>query len=195
MAEVTVEIGGLRTAIHTADAEIAEVVTRRYAGFLAEGPAAWRIEARRRPEGVVPMTDVTVRAGDAPGRLVLERHDFLATLDLRAHAGTLALGAVDHMAVDSFLRVTYSLALLERRAPRPRRKPGPRRARVGLQRTIGQRQDDADAAARRTPHCSATRSRSCGCATAGCAATARRSGASWASPGRTWRSTWPPSTS
>ena len=113
MAEVTVEIGGLRTAIHTADTEIAEVVARRYAGFLTGGPAHWRIEARRRPEGVVPITDVTVRSGDAPERLVLERHDFLATLDLRARAGTLALGEVDHMAVDSFLRVTYSLALLE----------------------------------------------------------------------------------
>ena len=112
MAEVTVAIGGLRTAIVTADAEIADVVARRYAGFLADGPAAWRIEARRRPEGVVPLTDVTVRPGGA-GRLVLERHDFHATLDLEARAGTLALGAVDHMAVDSFLRVTYSLALLE----------------------------------------------------------------------------------
>jgi len=113
MAELTVEIGGLRTAIQTADAEIADVVARRYAGFLAAGPADWRIEARRRPEGVVPVTDVTVRPGDGPDRLVVERHDFLAALDLRARAGTLALGAVDHMAVDSFLRVTYSLALLE----------------------------------------------------------------------------------
>jgi len=113
VAEITVEIGGVRTAIHTADAGIADVVARRYAGFLADGPAAWRIEARRRPEGVVAITDVTVRAGDAPERLVLERHDFLATLDLRARTGTLALGEVDHMAVDSFLRVTYSLALLE----------------------------------------------------------------------------------
>jgi len=112
VAELTVAIGGLRTAIVTADAEIADVVAHRYVGFLADGPAAWRIEARRRPEGVVPLTDVTVRPG-GPDRLVLERHDFHATLDLKARAGTLALGAVDHMAVDSFLRVTYSLALLE----------------------------------------------------------------------------------
>ena len=114
MAELTVEIGGLRTAIVTASREIAEVVERRYAGFLGEGPAAWRVEAGRRPEGVVPITDVTVRrAGGRPDCLVVERHDFLATLDLRARAGTLALGAADHVAVDSFLRVMYSLALLE----------------------------------------------------------------------------------
>jgi len=112
VAELTVAIGGLRTAIVTADAEIAEVVAHRYAGFLTDGPAAWRIEARRRPEGVVPITDVTVQP-NGPGGFVLERHDFHATLDLGARTGTLALGAVDHMAVDSFLRVTYSLALLE----------------------------------------------------------------------------------
>jgi hypothetical protein len=110
--ELTVEIGGLRTAILTADVAIAEVVARRYAGFLAGGPADWRLEARRRPEGVVPVTDVTVRE-TGRGRLVVERHDFHATLDLEARTGALALGAVDHMAIDSFLRVAYSLALLE----------------------------------------------------------------------------------
>lgn len=112
MAELTVEIGGLRTAIVAGDREIADVVARRYAGFLADGPADWRIEARRRPEGVVPITDVVVRDA-GPGRLTVERHDFEATLDLEARAGALALGAVDHIAVDSFLRVAYSLALLE----------------------------------------------------------------------------------
>jgi hypothetical protein len=112
VAEVVVEIGGLRTAIVTAQAEIAAVVTERYAGFLGEGPAAWRIEAGLRGEGLVPVDDVTVRPAGAR-RLRIERHDFVATLDLGARAGTLALGAVDHVAVDSFLRVAYSLALLE----------------------------------------------------------------------------------
>jgi len=110
--EVTVAIGGLRATIATTEPAIAEVVARRYAGFLADPPGDWRIEAGRRPEGLVPITDVTVRAA-TPERVVFERHDFQATLDLRRRAGTLALGAVDHMAVDSFLRVTYSLALLE----------------------------------------------------------------------------------
>jgi hypothetical protein len=111
VGERVVDIGGLRTAIVTEHPEIARVVERRYAGFLGDGPAAWRIEAGLRADGVVPLTDVVVRGG--PDRFVLERHDFLAVLDLPAHAGTLALGAVDHVAVDSFLRVMYSLALLE----------------------------------------------------------------------------------
>jgi hypothetical protein len=113
VAEVTVDIGGLRTAIATRDRRVAGVVSRRYAGFLSAAPADWRIEAGLRPGGVVPLEDVVVRAGDGPGRLVVERHDFLATLDLVARTGTLALGAVDRVAVDTFLRVAYSLALLD----------------------------------------------------------------------------------
>jgi hypothetical protein len=111
--EITVEIAGLRTAFLTQDAEVREVVAHRYAGFLASGPADWRIETGRRPEGLVGLEDVVVRADGGPGRLVVERHDFVATLDVSARAGRLALGAVDHIAVDTFLRVVYSLALLE----------------------------------------------------------------------------------
>ena len=109
------EIGGLRTTIQSSHAEVAAVVADRYAGFLTGGPAHWRIDTGLRAEGLVALEDVAVRgAGD--GRLTLERHDFVATLDLPARAGTLALGAVDPIAIDTFLRVAYSLALLESRA-------------------------------------------------------------------------------
>jgi hypothetical protein len=111
--EITVEIGGLRTALLTRDPEVLDVVAHRYAGFLSPGPPDWRIETGRRPEGLVGLEDIVVRPNGAPGRLTVERHDFLATLDLPARAGTLALGAVDDVAVDSFLRVACSLALLE----------------------------------------------------------------------------------
>jgi len=113
VTEITVAIGGVRTTIATRHPGIADVVARRYAGFLATGPADWRIEAGRRAEGLIDQVDVTVRAGDRDGRLVVERHDFVATLDLPARTAALALGAVDHMAVDTFLRVVYSLALLD----------------------------------------------------------------------------------
>jgi hypothetical protein len=112
VAEVTVEIGGVRAAFVTGDPAVAAVVADRYAGYLSAGPADWRFQAGRRAEGVVPIEDVVVR-DEGPGRLRVERHDFLATLDLRARAGTVALGAVDHVAVDTFLRVAYSLALLD----------------------------------------------------------------------------------
>jgi hypothetical protein len=110
--DVTVEIGGVRTAIVTRHPDIARVVAHRYRGFLSSGDPDWRIEADRRPEGVVPVADVAVRADGHPRRLRIERHDFLATLDLAAHTGTLQLGAIDRVAIDTFLRVAYSLTLL-----------------------------------------------------------------------------------
>jgi hypothetical protein len=113
VGDVTVEVGGVRAAIQTRHPEVADVVARRYAGFLSPEPAHWRIEAGLRPEGLVALEDVVVRAAGAPGRLTLERHDFVATLDVPARSGTLALGAVDDVALDTFLRVVYSVALLE----------------------------------------------------------------------------------
>jgi hypothetical protein len=112
VAEITVDIGGVRVAFLTTDDEVAAVVAERYAGFLTTAPAAWRVRTERRPAGLVPLEDVVVRRG-GPGRLEIERHDFLATLDLDTRTGTVALGAVDHVAVDTFLRVAGSLALLE----------------------------------------------------------------------------------
>jgi hypothetical protein len=112
VAEVTVDIGGVRTAIQSRHAEVTAVVADRYAGFLTEEPADWRIDTGLRPQGLVSLEDVVVRGAGA-GRLTLERHDFVATLDVPARAGTLALGAVDHVALDTFLRVAYSVALLE----------------------------------------------------------------------------------
>jgi hypothetical protein len=112
VAEVTVDIGGVRTAIQSRHPEVAAVVADRYAGFLTEEPADWRIDTGLRPQGLVALEDVVVRSAGA-GRLTLERHDFFATLDVPARAGTLALGAVDHVALDTFLRVAYSVALLE----------------------------------------------------------------------------------
>jgi hypothetical protein len=113
VAEVIVEIGGLRTALVTPEADIADAVADRYAGFLATGSVDWRIEADRRAEGLVKIPEVTVRGEREGQRFRVERHDFEAVLDLRERRGRVALGAVDHVALDTFLRVTYSLALLE----------------------------------------------------------------------------------
>jgi hypothetical protein len=110
--ELTVEIAGLRSSIVTRRSEVADVIGRRYRGFLSSAPPDWRIQADVRAEGVVALDDVVVRPAGGPRRLRVERHDFLATLDLDARAGSLWLGASDDIAIDTFLRVTYSLALL-----------------------------------------------------------------------------------
>ena len=112
MDELTVEIGGVRAAFLTRHPEVTNVIAERYRGFLTAAPPDWRIEAEARPEGVVALSDVAVRPADHPRRLRVERHDFLATLDLDARTATLQLGAIDHIAIDTFLRVAYSLALL-----------------------------------------------------------------------------------
>jgi hypothetical protein len=111
--DVTVEIGGLRTAFCTRDVGVREVVSRRYAGFLSGGPPDWQIEIGRRPGGLGSLEDVVVRSVGGRGRVSVERHDFAATLDLDAHAGAVSLRAVDEIAVDTFVRVASSLALLE----------------------------------------------------------------------------------
>jgi hypothetical protein len=110
--ELTLEIGGVRAAILTRHPEIARVIAHRYRGFLSSSHPDWRIEAEVRPEGVVALADVAVRPDGHARRLRIERHDFLATLDLDARTGTLQLGAIDRIAIDTFLRVAYSLALL-----------------------------------------------------------------------------------
>jgi hypothetical protein len=110
--ELTLEIGGVRAALLTRHPDIARLVARRYRGFLSSGTPDWRIEADVRPEGVVALADVAVRPDGHPRRLRIERHDFLAMLDLDARTGTLQLGAIDRIAIDTFLRVAYSLALL-----------------------------------------------------------------------------------
>jgi hypothetical protein len=110
--ELTLDIGGVRAAFLTRHPDIARVVAHRYRGFLSAGSPDWRIEVEARPEGVVALADVAVRPDGRPRRLRIERHDFLATLDLDARTGTLRLGAIDRIAIDTFLRVAYSLALL-----------------------------------------------------------------------------------
>lgn len=107
----TLEIGRLAAAILTRDPGVARLVRSRYAGFMVSRRPDWRIEVSRRPEGIVPIVDVEARPDGA--RLTLERHDFLASLDLSARSATVALGVVDAVALDAFLRVAWSLALLD----------------------------------------------------------------------------------
>jgi hypothetical protein len=130
VAELTLQIGGLRAAIVPLDPAVTDVVLERYAGFLCspgrgsgepcEGsplmtPPDWRLAVGRRPCGRVRLDDVVVRPLDGAGRrFECERHDFRATLDLDAREGEVELGAIDAVALDTMLRVVYSLALLER---------------------------------------------------------------------------------
>ena len=116
MAELTLQIGGLRTALAAQHPGITRLVADRYAGFLTTAAPDWRITVSPRACGRVPLEDVVVRALDGGGRrFACERHDFIATLDLDAREGAVELGALEAVALDTMLRVVHSLALLERR--------------------------------------------------------------------------------
>ena len=62
MGELSIEIAGLRTAILTRDAGVADVVRDRYKGFLSAGMADWQIEISAQPIGGRPL------AGEEIGR-------------------------------------------------------------------------------------------------------------------------------
>lgn len=114
MAEVSVRIAGLRTSILTRELEISNVVRGRYKGFLSAGTPDWRIEMGGQPAGPPPFAeDVVVTRNGGPARFSVTRADFVGTVDLREHCGTVTLTDPDEISVDAFLRILYSLALVE----------------------------------------------------------------------------------
>ncbi len=111
MAELLLDIAGLPTAIVSRDPRVIRLAEDRYAGFLADGEPAWRITVDDRPCPLQPGEDVVV-ARDGRERLDIRRYDFQATLDLGSRRGDVAFAELDEYALDSFLRVLYSLTLI-----------------------------------------------------------------------------------
>lgn len=114
MDELSIEIAGLRTGILTRDPEVAGVVRERYKGFLSAGTPGWRIELNA---AAVPRPSsagaVVVRRDGDRARFAVQRGDFDGTLDLGHRSGTVTLGDLSEVSIDSFLRIAYSLALLD----------------------------------------------------------------------------------
>ena len=114
MGEVRLGIGGLCTSILTPDSEVASLVRDRYKGFLSAETPDWRIEIGAQPAGGRPVAgDVMVRRDGGPARFLVERADFAGTVDLTKCSGSVALADANEFSVDSFLRIVYSLALVE----------------------------------------------------------------------------------
>jgi hypothetical protein len=112
--ELTLGIGGVLTAIAMRDAALADIVRQRYKGFLSSEEPRWRIALDL--DTVVPPAvpgDVVVRCDGHPARLAVERGDFSAILDLDRRCGRVALNAPNEFSIDSFLRIAYTLALLD----------------------------------------------------------------------------------
>jgi hypothetical protein len=114
VGELSFAIAGLRTGIRTRDPEVAGVVRERYKGFLSAGTPDWRIEmkAKAAPGPSFAGAVVVRRDGDR-ARFTVRRGDFAGTLDLSQRSGTVTLSDPGEVSIDSFLRITYSLALLD----------------------------------------------------------------------------------
>ena len=114
MGELSIEIAGLRTGILTRNPEIAEVVRERYKGFLSTGAPRWRIEMKAEAApGVSSLDDVVVTRDGGLARFLVARGDLAGTVDLEQRRGTVTLARPNEFSIDTFLRIVYSLALVE----------------------------------------------------------------------------------
>jgi len=112
VAELCLGIAGLRTAVVTPDPDLAGIVRGRFTGFVSSGPADWRLEISRPPGRLPSAGDVVVRRDGGPTRFSVERRDFAGTVDVGARRADVTL-TPDDVSLDSFVRILYSLALVE----------------------------------------------------------------------------------
>jgi hypothetical protein len=117
VAELTVAIAGLRTALLTSDPEIAAVIQARYKSFLSPHSPHWRIEmtARGAAATLTSSEDVEVRQEGGSRRFTVRRTDLTGSLDLGERRGHVSLVAGE-IAIESFLRIAYSLAFVAENA-------------------------------------------------------------------------------
>jgi len=117
MANLSIGIAGIRTAVVTGDHDIATAVRARFKAFLSPGDPAWRIAISPQP-GSLPFRDgVVVRRDGGHARFTVERDDFAGTVDLGKRTAEVVLtnraNVSSDVSIESFLRILYSLALVE----------------------------------------------------------------------------------
>ena len=116
MDELSLEIAGLQAGIFTQDPEVAGIVRERYKGFLSAatpaGTSGWRIEMDTAPTRSL-SDDVVVRREARPARFHVTRGHLAGTVDLGERRGTVSLPTPNEFSIDSFLRIVYSLALVD----------------------------------------------------------------------------------
>jgi hypothetical protein len=114
MDELSIEIAGLRTGIRTRDPAVAGFVRERYRGFLSAETPEWWIEMKAEavPSPSFVGNVAVVRDGERT-RFAVRRRDFAGTLDLDHRSGAVAVSDPGAVSIDSFLRIAYSLALLD----------------------------------------------------------------------------------
>lgn len=113
---MSVSIAGLRTEVTARDPEVTGIVRDRYKGFLSPGEADWRIAVGVRATRERPSADeVVVTRDGGPARFRITRADFSGAVDLEGCRGMVTFTNLDEFSVDTFVRIFYSLALVEPR--------------------------------------------------------------------------------
>lgn len=119
MADLSIGVAGLHTAVVVPDPDVATVIRERFGGFLSSGAPAWRIGITATRGDLPSFEGVHVRRDGGPARFSVKRRDFSGTVDLGARTAEVVLTDPDRVSsdvsIESFLRVMYSLALVETR--------------------------------------------------------------------------------
>jgi hypothetical protein len=113
VTELSIAIAGVRIATVTQDPDLAGLVRDRYKGFLSSGPADWQLAIRAQPAGAPFADDVVVWRDGGRLRFSARRQDFAGTIDVGERRADVALASPDDVSIDTFVRILYSLALLE----------------------------------------------------------------------------------
>jgi len=117
VADLTLAIAGVPAEVTTRDSGLADIVRERYKGFLGAGhppdSPTWRIELNAAATSPALSDDVVVRSDGRADRFIVSRGDLAGIVDLGARRGTVSFATPNEFAVDTFLRIMYSLALVE----------------------------------------------------------------------------------
>lgn len=114
MAELSLAIARLRVAVVMRDPDVADILRDRYKGFVSPGVADWRLDLEIGALAPGPTAeDVLVARHDGAPRFRVERADFRASVDLGQRSAVVTLADTNEYSLDSFLRVLYSLALVD----------------------------------------------------------------------------------
>jgi len=110
--ETRVTIGGLGLAIAADRDDVVALARARFAGFLTDGPVSWRLIVTL---GTVPddRPALVVERNGRPDRVRIAWSGLRGIVDLGRRRGDVVLAAADGLALENFVRLACSLALLK----------------------------------------------------------------------------------
>jgi hypothetical protein len=116
VADIALSIAGLQMTVVTRNRDISDLIRDRYKGFLSMGSDGWCMEIDVRAD-VASHGDTELHvARDGEGhQFSVRRPDFAGSVDVGARCARVTLADANEYSLDSFLRILYSLALVDAR--------------------------------------------------------------------------------